>query len=98
MVPEENDQIIHEIFFGKSVVEKNRHEFPAERHTHFARIASELLDKLAVNLRAKSRRRVGFAEDFENLESELEAVHVVSSKRKGKKRSTCDLSCSPGSF
>lgn len=78
MVPEEDDEIVNEILFGKDVVEKNRHQLPAERHAHLARIARELLDELAINLRAKTGRRVGFAEDLQDLEGELEAVHVVS--------------------
>ena len=81
MVPEEDDDIVNEILFGKDVVQKNRHELPAERHAHLARVTRELLDELAVNLRAKTRRRVGFVEDFQDLEGELEAVHVVSTQR-----------------
>ena len=82
MVPQINDKIVHKILFGKNVVQKNRHELPPERHAHFVRVARELLDELAVNLGAMAGRRTGFVEDFENLEGELEAVHVVSTHGK----------------
>ena len=100
MVPEEDDEIVHEILFGKEVVEKNREEIPAERRAPRARIARELLDELAINLRAKTGRRVGLAEDLQDLEGELEAVHVVSTsdEQKGGREVTCGPSCSPGSF
>ena len=86
--PDVHDQVVQEVVLRKHPVQKDRHQVPTLRvkkpprphqgNALRAGVLRQLLDQLAVGLRAQRRRRVRVLEEDDDFVGKLAALHVVS--------------------